>query len=72
MNFQEIIVGTGLLVCIVWIVRRTILCFKRIKHGGNPCEGCPCGCNTHGEKCPNEKNSDFIEIFHRNACRFKK
>ena len=55
MNFQEIIVGIVILVCIVWIVRRTILCFKRIKHGGNPCEGCPCGCNTHGEKCPNEK-----------------
>lgn len=55
MNSQEIILGIVILVCIAWIIRRTILCFKRINRGGSPCEGCPCGCNTHEGTCPNEK-----------------
>ena len=72
MNEQEIIVGIIILVCVVWIVRRTILCIKRISRKENPCEGCPCGCSMNKHSCPNEKNSDSIEIFLVNACRFKK
>lgn len=55
MNIQEIILGIIILVCVVWIIRRTVLCFNRIKRGNNPCEGCPCGCRTRGKNCENEK-----------------
>ena len=55
MNEQEIIVGIVMLVCLIWVVRRTILCIKRIRRKDNPCEGCPCGCNTGRGTCPNEK-----------------
>lgn len=55
MEMQEIIVGIVLLVCMVWIVRRTVLYFKRIKRKENPCNGCPCGCNTGKGICLDEK-----------------
>ena len=55
MNEQEIIVGVVVLICFVWVVRRTVLCFKRIKQKNNPCEECPCGCNVSKGICPNEK-----------------
>lgn len=55
MNEQEIIIGIIMVVCVTWIVRRTILCLKRITRKENPCEGCPCGCNTSAKSCPNEK-----------------
>lgn len=44
MTGQEIIVGIILLVCVGWIARRMVLCVKRIRRGGHPCEGCGCGC----------------------------
>ena len=55
MNGQEIIVGIVMLVCLAWVVRRTIHCFKRISRKDNPCEGCSCGCSMSGRTCPNEK-----------------
>jgi len=55
MSEQEIILGIILSVCVAWTVRRIALCFKRIKHGNNPCEGCPMGCNQRRGKCPDEK-----------------
>lgn len=55
MNEQEIVVGIVMLVCLVWVIRRTILCFNRIKKKNNPCDGCPCGCKTSHKTCPSEK-----------------
>jgi hypothetical protein len=52
---QEIILGIIILVCIVWVIRRTVLCFNRINHEDTPCEGCPCGCRDRAGKCENEK-----------------
>lgn len=72
MNGQEIILGVILLICIAWIIRRIHLCYKRIKEGNNPCNGCPCGCSKYEDCCKNEKNNDFIEKKSINACRFKK
>ena len=55
MGIQEIILGIILTVCIAWIIRRIVLCFKRIRQGNNPCEGCPLGCTKHEKDCPKEK-----------------
>lgn len=55
MGIQEIILGIIILLCFIWTIRRIVLCFKRIKRGNNPCEGCPCGCTMHKKDCPNEK-----------------
>ena len=55
MSGQEIILGIVILVCTVWVIRRTILCVSRIRRKENPCEGCPCGCSIRGKTCENEK-----------------
>lgn len=55
MNEQEIIVGIVMLICIMWVIRRTILCIKRIRRKDNPCEGCSCDCHTACRSCSDEK-----------------
>ena len=61
MNIQEIIIGIVILLCMTWITRRTILCFKRIRFRESPCLGCPCGCKTKEINQQYEKNSLFAK-----------
>ena len=72
MNLQEIIVGILIVGCFGWIIRRIYQIIKEIKGKTPPTCGCGCSDCPIAGKCQNEKNSDFLKIFHRNACRFKK
>ena len=71
MNIQDFILIIILLVCIVWIIKRIILCYKQISQENNPCKGCGCNCTTYYKSSANEKKCVFIEKKTENACGFK-
>ena len=72
MNIQDFILIIILLICIVWIVKRIILCYKQISRENDPCKGCGCGCTTYSKSTVDEKKFVFIEKKAENACRLKK
>ena len=72
MNVQDFILIIILLVCIIWIVKRIILCYKQISKENNPCKGCGCGCTSYTKTSSDEKKCVFIEKKAENACGFKK
>lgn len=72
MNEQEIIANIIVAISLLWIAWRMIHYIKRIRKNESACGGCGCDGCPASRNCPNEKNSDFIEIFRPNACGFKK
>ena len=72
MNIQDFILIIILLVCIVWIVKRIVLCYRQISQGNDPCKGCGCGCTTYSKTSGDEKKCFLIEKKAENGCRFKK
>ena len=72
MNIQDFILIIILLVCIIWIVKRIILCYRQISKENDPCKGCKCSCNAYSKTLTDEKKCVFIEKKAENACGFKK
>ena len=72
MNIQDFILIIILLVCIVWIIKRIILCYKQISQGNDPCKGCGCNCTTYYKSSANEKKCVFIEKKNRKRLRIQK
>ena len=72
MNIQDFILIVILVGCVVWIIKRILLCYKQINKESNPCKGCGCGCTVYTQMTKGEKKCVFIEKKTENACGFKK
>ena len=59
MNVQDFILIIVLLVCIIWIVKRIILCYRQISKENDPCKSCGCGCTTYSQTTQSEKKVRF-------------
>ena len=72
MNVQDFILIIILLVCIIWIVKRIILCYRQISKENDPCKGCKCSCNAYSKTLTDEKKCVFIEKKSRKRLRIQK